>query len=533
MAHAHPGSSSDTLIAPPSPVHTTTHKPSTLMESDLELYPLESESPAPIPKLFREASDITWQESLESSQEQVPLVRRRGLHRYRLVHQQQFKNSLLASVGYLELANAGDFAANVWNDIPVPTFAAVLMGIGGTLALAMTWVAVQDFRLSWRNVRLLREEREHLMRLKAYHSHNYSHDHSRTCNEGTPTRNEELTRVLDSRLGVGMREIGTEVVDRIVMDLLMGAGSVLVGVGTLMAIGGANPRVYKASNLLSGYIGNALAALFGIANAIWSIYLIRRFRMYDRAVLSQEPSDDIRRRLRLRFKRFQWHSLVNCLNGLVAGAASMVTAKWWEGYVVLIPCIISLIMCNHFWRQKLGYDRPILDHVSLAKLQLTPLIEDLEYVIAMQRVLGELDSQLHPDRELDHTTQPIVRADSLDSMLRFIVRNHMLETYVDDLAHDKTTRSILSEIPSTDSTTTNGPETIVTLDVLLRLSQAKQSHAQLLLNHARRFLSTEGVRIFTHRERHLLELLGYAVWQDQTASTVAPPTLAKDTIECK
>ncbi|KAJ5618616.1 hypothetical protein N7528_006727 [Penicillium herquei] len=532
MAHAHPGSSSDTLIAPPSPIHTTPHKPSTLMESDLELYPLESESAAPIPKLFREASDITWQESLESNQEQVPLVRRRGLHRYRLVHQQQFKNSLLASVGYLELANAGDFAANVWNDVPVPTFAAVLMGIGGTLALAMTFVAVQDFRLSWRNVRLLREEREHLMRLKAYHSHNYSHAHSRACNE-SPTRNEELTRVLDSRLGVGMREIGTEVVDRIVMDLLMGAGSVLVGVGTLMAIGGANPRVYKASNLLSGYIGNALAALFGIANAIWSIYLIRRFRMYDWAVLAQEPSDDIRRRLRLRFKRFQWHSLVNCLNGIVAGVASMVTAKFWEGYVVLIPCIISLIMCNHFWRQKLGYDRPLLDHVSLAKLQLTPLIEDLEYAIAMQRVLSELDSQ-HLGRDSDHTTQPILRADSLDSMLRFIVGNRMLETYVDHLAHDKTTRCILSEIPTTDSQTT-GPETIVTLDVLLRLSQAKQSHAQLLLNHARRFLSTEGVRTFTHRERHLLELLGYAVWRDQTASTstAAPPTVANDTIECK
>ena len=364
---ANPGDSSDTLINPPSPIYHP--KPSPLMESDLEFPVLES-TPCVLPKLIREASDITWQEALESSKDQVPLVRRRG--RFSLLHQQQFKNSLLASVGYLELANAGDFAANVWNTIPVPTFAAVLMGLGGTFALGMTLVAVQDFRLSCRNVKLLREERRHLQRLRIYHS-----------------KHAELTRLIDSRLGVGVREIGTEVVDRISMDLLMGSGSILVGVGTLMAIGGANHYVYQASNLLSGYIGNALAALFGLVNTIWSVYLIHRFRLHDKAVLSREPSDDIRRRLRTRFRRFQWHAIINSINGLVAGAASMVTATRWWGYVVLIPCIISLILCNYFWRKKLGYDRPVLDHVSVAKLQLSPLLEDLEYAIAMQRGLAE------------------------------------------------------------------------------------------------------------------------------------------------
>jgi hypothetical protein len=38
----------------------------------------------------------------------------------------RLKNSLLFGVGMLELANAGDFAANVWNEIPVPRFAMVL-----------------------------------------------------------------------------------------------------------------------------------------------------------------------------------------------------------------------------------------------------------------------------------------------------------------------------------------------------------------------------------------------------------------------
>jgi hypothetical protein len=40
--------------------------------------------------------------------------------------QYRLKNSLLVGVGLLELANAGDFAANVWNQVPVPHFAAAL-----------------------------------------------------------------------------------------------------------------------------------------------------------------------------------------------------------------------------------------------------------------------------------------------------------------------------------------------------------------------------------------------------------------------
>lgn len=40
--------------------------------------------------------------------------------------QYRLKNSLLAGVGLLELGNAGDFAANVWNQIPIPHFAMAL-----------------------------------------------------------------------------------------------------------------------------------------------------------------------------------------------------------------------------------------------------------------------------------------------------------------------------------------------------------------------------------------------------------------------
>ncbi|KAJ5101338.1 hypothetical protein NUU61_003560 [Penicillium alfredii] len=488
---ATPADSSDTLITP-SPAHHHHHRPSSprAMTTDVELSVLES--PPVVPKLLREASDITWQETFESTKDQVTLVRRRGI--FRLHHQQQFKNSLLASVGYLELANAGDFAANVWNEIPVPRFAAVLMGIGGTLALAMVLVAVQDFRLSWKNVKLLRAERTHLQRLRQYHD-----------------KNVELARLIDSRLGVSVRELGTEIVDRIVMDLLLGFGSILVGVGTLMAIGGANPRVFKASNLLSGYIGNGLAALFGLANAAWSVCLIYRFWSHDAAVTAREPSDDIRRRLHVRFRRFQWHAVANGLNGLVAGAASMVTAERWWGYVVLIPCIISLILCNYFWRKKLGYDRPLLSDISPANVQLTPILEDLEYVIAIQRGLAD------PDACLPTT---ILQLDSFESSLNFIVHNRILDAYCESLARDKKTRHLLSDM----STQSSIPDQItLTPEIILRLSASSRSNHTCLLNHAQRFLKKTGVRLLIDRERHLLELWGFAVWQDQTTTRTDTP----------
>jgi len=87
-------------------------------------------------------------------------VRRRG--RYVPVAEHALRNSLLASVGYLELANAGDFPANVWNDVPVPRFAMALMALGGAMALGLSYYAFKDAQLSWRNLHLLRAERHRL-----------------------------------------------------------------------------------------------------------------------------------------------------------------------------------------------------------------------------------------------------------------------------------------------------------------------------------------------------------------------------------
>ncbi|RAH87011.1 hypothetical protein BO86DRAFT_385000, partial [Aspergillus japonicus CBS 114.51] len=159
------------------------------------------------------------------------------------------------------------------------------------------------------------------------------------------------------------------------MDLLMGIGALLVGIGTLLAIWGADRTIYRASNLLSGYVGNGLAAGFGLVNAIWSAYLVWRFqRCWTACAASAEPcaTDEnqtrrlqhelpasLKNKVRARMRALQLHAVVNGVNGVVAGAASMVTATMWYGYVVLVPCIVSLILLNVFWRARLGYDRSL------------------------------------------------------------------------------------------------------------------------------------------------------------------------------
>jgi hypothetical protein len=126
----------------------------------------------------------------------------------------------------------------------------------------------------------------------------------------------------------------------------------------------------------------------------------------------------------------------------------------------------------------------------------------------MQRGLAEPEVSL---------PQAIVQLDSLDSILRFIIRERMLDSYCDSLSRDKRTRHLLAEVP----VLSESPDQItISLDTLYALSI---SHNETLLTHAKHFLQTTGVRMFTYRERHLLELLGFAVWQDQMKATTAKP----------
>ncbi|RAH74857.1 uncharacterized protein BO66DRAFT_387678 [Aspergillus aculeatinus CBS 121060] len=347
----------------------------------------------PTPKLLRESTDLTFSSTFTSSSTRsfsytpnaVTFTRTRtrtrtrlplaNKHKYRILHQPLFRNSLLAGVGYLELANAADFAANVWNEIPVPLHAKILMAIGGPCALCMTLVAARDMYLSAANVRLLRRERTFLA--DSISASASSADHTDDGpHRPTPHPSSErstIDRLNEYKHGVNTREVLTEVIDRILMDLLMGVGALLVGIGTLLAIWGADPTIYRASNLLSGYVGNGLAAGFGLVNAIWSAYLVWRFQRCWRACAAAAAEEEgkiprdqnhelpasLKTKLRARMRALQFHAVVNGVNGVVAGAASMVTATMWYGYVVLVPCIVSLILLNVFWRARLGYDRSL------------------------------------------------------------------------------------------------------------------------------------------------------------------------------
>lgn len=433
------------------------------------------------PKLLHESSDLTLHSVPLPPNPSTVLRLTHTRSRLRLQSQTQFKNNLLAGVGYLELANAGDFAANVWNQIPVPKHAVILMAIGGTVGLLMTLVAIYDFSLGWGNIRLLLEERRYLHRLRSDYA--------------AAKESPQMVTLLDCRLGVSYRETGTEIVDRIAMDGLMGLGAVMVGTGTIMAIWGRFPTVFHASNLLSGYVGNSMAALFGLTNAAWSGYIVWRFqRFYTVAQHDESIPPGLRGRIQTRYRSFQYHAIINGVNGLVAGAASMVTATMWWGYVVLIPCIVALILCNYFWRWKLGYDRPIL-HIQ-NQTQFPSPMEELDYVMSIQTALSQ------------HRSLPMSVLDpaSLESVLAFITRNHLFESFVEWVIRDQTVVSILFPAGSLSSRV----EVSLSADDLLKVSDAIGS--RILLEKANEFMKEAGLRGFAYRERYLLELVGYASW---------------------
>ncbi|KAE8352313.1 hypothetical protein BDV28DRAFT_135400 [Aspergillus coremiiformis] len=421
----------------------------------------------------------------------VTVIRRR--RRWHLVHPSWYRNSLLASTGLLEFANAGDFAANVWNEIPVPRHAMILMAIGGPIALLMSVVALCDFILSWRNVKLLRAERRYLQSLKQ----NYL-----TSTNPDP----DLIRLIDSRLGVGGRELGTELIDRIAMDVFLGLGALLVGTGTIMAIWGAHPRVFYASNLLSGFVGNAFAASFGIVNAVWSVYLVRRFHRYDTVCARAPALAPFRDRLHLRFSKFKWHAAVSGIAGLVAGAASMVTAKMWWGYVVLAPCMVLQLACNQFWRTQLGYDRPVVSdcdrrgilihesHELRSEEKDGPLLDSLAATVTLFNALGAVPT---PSAALDWT--------SLDSLVQFIVTNDLFDPFCDWLARDTSIPSDVRDAVFRHPSAAEHAEICLTPDHLLRL--AVPLHPPLR-DLCCQYLQGHGRRVLLYRERYLLEMMG-------------------------
>ncbi|PWY75466.1 integral membrane protein [Aspergillus heteromorphus CBS 117.55] len=436
----------------------------------------------------------------------------RHRRKLRVTNPPWYRNSLLASVGFLEFANAGDFAANVWNDVPIPLYAKIFMAIGGPLALLISIAALRDGILSWQNVRILQEERRYLFLLRLQHLNP----------PATTPVDQASVRLIDRRLGVGYRELGSEVIDRIVMDLFLGIGALLVGTGTIMAIWGANSYIYFISNLLSGFVGNGFAAAYGVLNAVWSIYLIWRFRGHDRACMSSTALTPFRDRLHRRFQYFIWHAVVSAITGLVAGAASMLTCRMWWGYVMLIPCMLLEVGCNQFWRVLLGYDRPIVssqphwglipdytyreeskqckESKEVEEEKDNVLLDTLASVISMQKAFSPLPPT-HILGDVDWS--------SLDSLLLFILNHHLFDSLCGWLASDSSVpKDLRHSLFRLDADYTE-----ITL-TLADLRGLPDSDRPRLHDLCRNFLYTEGRQVMVGRERFLLEMVGYAAWKD-------------------
>jgi hypothetical protein len=415
-----------------------------------------------------------------------------GLYTPSLKQNRTLRNSLLIGVGFLELANAGDFAANLFNQVPPPHFAIALMAVGATLALSISYFAFADLRLSWQNVMLLREERHYLRASLARCDQDVEEASSRIC------RQRELTCLLD----VNFRELGTEAVDRVGMDCLMGFSAIVTGVGTFLAIGGANPRVYRASNLLSGYIGNTPSALYGVLNAVWSIYTWRRARRHGLAgtVKSEWTTEDtlVEGMLKRRTGRVKMHAVLNGLTGLVGAAAGLVSATMWEGYVFLAPCVVSAIYCNYVWRHWLGYDRP-----SVQQVQSETKGADKSTIVAALQFVSSAQDLLTRESSSPLFLHDLVADDSIASMLRFISRSDMFEDFC--------TRLLNSDIILSTRFRRQWPDEEDLVVDSQRLLALDVSLHPRILEIAQTCFREKGSLCLTYRERYLLELLGCCI----------------------
>lgn len=424
--------------------------------------------------------------------------------KFRPARQTRLRNSLLAAVGFLELANAGDFAANVFNQTPVPLHAEVLMAIGGTVAFGMIYFGVVDGRLSWQNLRALREERRYLRSQRASHSAGGGGD-----DMVTTTNYTNMLRTIDCFLDMNTREMGTEMIDRLGMDILLGISAFFVSLGTFMAMDGGHVRgLYVTSNLLTGYVGNAPCLIFGITNAAWSSYVWMRARKQQHAALKYVGgSTRISQMLRNRTSSIQMHASLTGLTCFVSGIAAMITATMWWGYVILFPCVITSGLANLFWRRRVAYERPLVAH-RINSIDQDIVVEALRYADASRRRVmygRQVNGQ-------DAFTTLVTERDSLLCALDVVRKNNLFEDFCIRLLEDQDLARRIRTSPSAQATSADDSASSGSNSPMIDwhnlVASEDQDLIQRLLEVARRVINESALQSFIYQERHLLELLG-------------------------
>ncbi|KAK0639627.1 hypothetical protein B0T16DRAFT_313441, partial [Cercophora newfieldiana] len=394
----------------------------------------------------------------------------------------KLRNNLLPAIGFIELANAGDFPANLWNQSPLPRYAVILMAFGGTLALSMLPFVVMDAVLSWRNVLCLHDERICLRQRRR---------------EVEETKDDNLAVAVDCLLGVNFREQGTEWVDRFGMDTIMGLGAFVVGVGTYMAIGGADPRVHLASDLLTGYIGNSPCALYGLMNLAWSIFVWLRASKHTRAP-QLIPSTDVKKLLENRATEFKMHSLMSGMTGMVAGCASLLTYTYWQAYVVLAACLVFSVILNFFWRHRLGYHRPIFQEGHVMVFYGDDIINALQYTIYWEKQLAAGNTEgTHADPL--SVLRPMLA--SLPDVTTFLRRQNLFDEFCLELCSKYSHDTRLFPDASTVPLTINEIK-------LLHLAAESSDVDAIIRDVAKEVIKKAVPTCFKYQQRWLLEVLG-------------------------
>lgn len=299
----------------------------------------------------------------------VYLDRHNGL--LRLVHLPRIQGIPILAISLLDLANSADFPANFFNERPVPHFAMALMALGGTFALVMTVVAFIDARRSWRNIKLLRQERRELLARGGAGSES-SEDEKNTV--------DTLDQAL---LSLNQRDLRTEFFERAGMETFMGVAAFLVSVGTFLAIGGDNENVFQASNLLSGYIGNGPTAFYGLINTAWSAVAWHRARRQRKSALTLLKPGPVRDALASRTAIIERHAILSGTTCLVSGALGLLTPTYWEPYPVLLVCGLLFIYTTWVFRSQIAYIRPTMSNKDEALVAGT-IAEEVEHLLWLQ-----------------------------------------------------------------------------------------------------------------------------------------------------
>ncbi|KAK1237093.1 hypothetical protein MKX07_005972 [Trichoderma sp. CBMAI-0711] len=362
----------------------------------------------------------------------------------------RLKNDLYRAVGLLELANAGDFAANVWNKYPVPVYAIVFMAVGATFAGIMSVFAMLDARRAWRNVTFLRQQYRELRQAR-----------ERRAAKAQPTTD------LDVLLSVVYREIGTEGINRWGLNLFMGAGAVLIAIGTYLALGGQNDAIFPGQQsalwISQGHINAASKAIPGTR----AMALIRR-----------------------RSRNLQVYTSINGTATLVGGVGSMITATRWWGYVILIPVIMSAIFCNHWWRTRAGYTRRDLVPYGMSVMKVDELSTALDFAARAPKKIKE-----HKKTPLNaFVSDPT----SLQAVLTFLQEYELLEPFCERLVKSKDLRRVLG--------CAGEPEEIK-IEISSLLDLPKDQHPAII-QVAQDTVRKVGPTHFQYRERYAAELLG-------------------------